>query len=115
MTDRKLTWRKTLLVAYEAFGGEADYVSITHFVADLINWDEDWGKLHTKLSKYRGQLTESGHLEKVRHPSTKGHSLHRLTTAGREAGSGLLSDEGEIPDWYDLVLGGNLERGELSA
>ena len=97
MTERMLTWRRTLLVAYETFGGEADNVSITNFIADLINWDEDWLKLHTQLSKYRAQLAENGHLERVRHPSVKGPGLHRLTPAGREVASGLHC-HGDRPD-----------------
>ena len=98
MTERMLTWRRTLLVAYETFDGEADNVSITNFIADQINWDEDWNKLHFQLSKYRAHLAEAGHLEKVRCPSTKSPGLHRLTPAGREVASGLLSDEGVTPD-----------------
>lgn len=98
MTERMLTWKSTLLVAYETFDGEADNVSITNFIADQINWDDDWNRLHTQLSKYRAHLAEAGHLEKVRHPSTKSPGLHRLTPAGREVASGLLSDEGAIPD-----------------
>lgn len=98
MTERMLTWRRTLLVAYETFDGEADNVSITNFIADQINWDEDWNKLHLQLSKYRAHLAEAGHLEKVRYPSTKSPGLHRLTPAGREVASGLLSDEGVTPD-----------------
>lgn len=97
MTERMLTWRSTLLVAYETFGGEADNVSITNFIADLINWDEDWFKLHTQLSKYRAQLAETGHLERVRHPSVKSSGLHRLTPAGREVASGLHC-HGDRPD-----------------
>lgn len=97
MTERMLTWRSTLLVAYETFGGEADNVSITNFIADLINWDEDWLKLHTQLSKYRAQLAETGHLERVRHPSVKSPGLHRLTPAGREVASGLYC-HGDRPD-----------------
>ena len=82
MTERNLTWRRTLLVAYEKFGGEADNVLITNCIVDLIKWDGDWKKLHTQLSKYKAQLAEAGHLEKVRHPSTKSPGSHRLTPAG---------------------------------
>jgi hypothetical protein len=92
-----LTWKRTLLIAYETFGGEADNVAITNFIAGQINWDEDWNKLHTQLSKYRTRLAEAGHLEKIRHPSTNSPGLHRLTPAGREVASGLSSDEGAIP------------------
>ena len=98
MTERKLTWRETLLVAYETFGGEADNVSITNFIVCLIKWDGDWNKLHTQLSKYKAQLAEAGHLEKVRHPSTIRPGVHRLTPAGREAASDLLGDECGISD-----------------
>ncbi len=93
MTERNLSWRRTLLVAYETFDGEADNVLIANFIVDLISWDGDRNKLHTYLSKYRAQLAEAGHLEKVRHPSTKSPGLHRLTPAGREAASRLLGDE----------------------
>ncbi len=98
MTERMLTWRKTLLVAYEKFGGEADNVSIANFIVDLISWDGDRTKLHTYLSKYRAQLAEAGHLEKVRHPSTIRPGVHRLTPAGREVASGLLGNECGIFD-----------------
>ena len=98
MTERMLTWRRTLLVAYETFGGEADNVSITNLIAGLINWDEDWIKLHTQLSKYRAQIAEAGYLERVRYPSTQRPGLHRLTPAGREVASRLLSNDCGIPD-----------------
>lgn len=98
MTERNLTWRRTLLVAYAQFGGEADNVLITNFIVDLIKWDGDWNKLHTQLSKYKAQLVETGHLEKVRHPSAKRPGLHRLTPAGRETASLLVGDECGIPD-----------------
>ena len=98
MTERMLTWRRTLLIAYETFGGEADNVSITNFIADRINWDEDWNKLHLQLSKYRARLAEAGHLERVRRPSAKSPGLHRLTPAGREVASCLLNNEGAVPD-----------------
>lgn len=98
MTERNLSWRKTLLVAYENFGGEADNVSITNFIVDLIKWDGDWNKLHIQLSKYRAHLAEAGHIERVRHPSAKRPGSHRLTPAGREVASGVLSNEGAIPD-----------------
>ena len=93
MTERNLTWRGTLLVAYEKFGGEADNVLITNFIVDLIKWDGDWNRLHTQLSKYKAQLAEAGHLEKVRDPAPKRPGLHRLTPAGREAASRLLCDD----------------------
>ena len=98
MTERNLTWRRTLLVAYEEFGGEADNVLISNFIVDLISWDGDRSKLHTYLSKYRAQLAEAGHLEKVRHPSTKSPGIHRLTPAGRVAASRLSGDACGIPD-----------------
>ena len=59
MTERNLTWRRTLLAAYAEFGGEADNVLITNFIVDLIKWDGDWNKLHTQLSKYKAQLAET--------------------------------------------------------
>ena len=93
MTERNLTWRGTLLVAYEKFGGEADNVLITNFIVDLIKWDGDWSRLHAQLSKYKAQLAEAGHLEKVRDPAPKRPGLHRLTPAGREAASRLLCDD----------------------
>lgn len=98
MTERALTWRGTLLVAYETFDGEADNISITNFVAGQINWDEDWNKLHIRLSRYRTSLAEAGHLEKVRHPSANKPGIHRLTPAGREIASDLLSGESVTPD-----------------
>jgi len=98
MTERKLTWRRALLVAYESFGGEADNVLITNFIVDLFKWDGDWKKLHYRLSKYKAQLAEAGLLEKVRHPATKSPGLHRLTPAGREAAARLSGDACGIPD-----------------
>ena len=98
MTERMLTWRSTLLVAYETFDGEADNVAITSFIADQISWDEDWNKLHFQLSKYRAQLAEAGHIEKVRHPSARSPGIHRLTPAGRQAASGLIGNEGAVSD-----------------
>jgi hypothetical protein len=94
MTERMLTWRSTLLVAYETFDGEADNVAITSFIADQISWDEDWNRLHFRLSKYRAQLAEAGHLEKVRHSSPRSPGIHRLTPAGRQAACDLIGNEG---------------------
>ena len=115
MTERMLTWRNTLLVAYETFGGEADNVSITNFIVDLISWDEDWNKLHNQLSKYRAQLAETGRLERVRYPAANSPGVHRLTPAGREVASRLLSNECGTPDRNDPVSGDSVARGELSA